>query len=123
MSWSLNIGKVAGTVVRIHLTFLLFLAWIFAASYAASGPATAWDTLAFVVLLFLCVLLHEFGHIFTARAFGVTTPYVTLPPTKRVSPILARPVSTTSCKFVSLMTSLTCRPIAVTGSTPIRSLL
>src|SRR6202158_6212722 len=80
MSWSLNIGKVAGTVVRIHLTFLLFRAWIFAASYAQGGPATAWDSLVFMVLLFLCVLLHEFGHIFTARAFGVATPYVTLLP-------------------------------------------
>jgi Zn-dependent protease/CBS domain-containing protein len=85
MSWSLNIGRVAGTVVRIHLTFLLFLAWIFAASYAASGAATAWHTLIFIVLLFLCVLLHEFGHIFTARAFGVTTPYVTLLPIGGVS--------------------------------------
>src|SRR6185437_10329566 len=80
MSWSLNIGRVAGTVVRVHLTFLLFLAWIFAGSYAASGAAAAWNSLAFMVLLFLCVLLHEFGHIFTARAFGVTTPYVTLLP-------------------------------------------
>ena len=80
MSWSLNIGKVAGTVVRIHLTFLLFLAWIFAASYASSGATAAWDTLVFIVLLFLCVLLHEFGHIFTAKAFGVATPYVTLLP-------------------------------------------
>src|SRR6478609_5175267 len=80
MSWSLNIGKVAGTVVRVHLTFLLFLAWIFAASYASGGAATAWDSLVFMVLLFLCVLLHEFGHIFTARAFKVPTPYVTLLP-------------------------------------------
>ncbi len=80
MSWSLNIGKVAGTVVRVHLTFLLFLAWIFAASYAQGGAATAVDSLAFMVLLFLCVLLHEFGHIFTARAFGVATPFVTLLP-------------------------------------------
>src|SRR5690242_6334474 len=80
MSWSLNIGRVDGTVVRIHLTFLLFLAWIFAASYASGGAVTAWDSLAFMVLLFLCVLLHEFGHIFTARYFGVPTPYVTLLP-------------------------------------------
>ena len=80
MSWSLNIGKVAGTVVRVHLTFLLFLAWIFAASYASGGAATAWDSLVFMILLFLCVLLHEFGHIFTARAFNVPTPYVTLLP-------------------------------------------
>jgi len=80
MSWSLNIGRVAGTVVRIHLTFLLFLAWIFAASYASGGAATAVDSLIFMLSLFLCVLLHEFGHIFTARAFGVSTPYVTLLP-------------------------------------------
>src|SRR6202142_3024721 len=80
MSWSLNIGRVAGTVVRVHLTFLLFLAWIFAASYSQGGGATAWDSVLFMVLLFLCVLLHEFGHIFTARAFGVPTPYVTLLP-------------------------------------------
>jgi len=80
MSWSLNIGKVAGTVVRIHLTFLLFLAWIFFASYASGGPASAWNSLLFMLLLFTCVLLHEFGHIFTARAFGVSTPYVTLLP-------------------------------------------
>jgi Zn-dependent protease/CBS domain-containing protein len=80
MSWSLNIGKVAGTVVRVHLTFLLFLAWIFAASYSQGGAASAWNSVAFMVLLFLCVLLHEFGHIFTARHFGVPTPYVTLLP-------------------------------------------
>jgi Zn-dependent protease/CBS domain-containing protein len=80
MSWSLNIGSVAGTVVRLHITFVLFLAWIFVANYVSNGAATAWHSLFFLVLLFLCVLLHEFGHIFTARAFGVSTPYVTLLP-------------------------------------------
>jgi Zn-dependent protease len=74
MSWSLNIGRVAGTVVRVHLTFVLFLAWIFAASYAKGGPASAWNSQLFLLLLFLCVLLHEFGHIFTARFFSITTP-------------------------------------------------
>jgi stage IV sporulation protein FB len=33
-----------------------------------------------MVLLFACVVAHEFGHIFTARAFGVATPDVTLYP-------------------------------------------
>ena len=33
-----------------------------------------------MILLFACVLAHEFGHIFTARAFGVATPDVTLLP-------------------------------------------
>jgi stage IV sporulation protein FB len=78
--WSLNIGTIAGTQVRVHITFLLFLGWIFFASYASGGPAAAWSGLAFMVLLFACVLAHEFGHIFTARAFGVATPDVTLYP-------------------------------------------
>jgi Zn-dependent protease/CBS domain-containing protein len=80
MSWSLNIGTIAGTAIRVHITFLLFLGWIFAASWATGGPAAAWDGLTFMLLLFACVVAHEFGHIFTARAFGVSTPDVTLLP-------------------------------------------
>src|ERR1700688_4586136 len=80
MRWSLNIGTIAGTAVRVHITFLLFLVWIFAADYASGGPDEAWTGLFFMVLLFACVLAHEFGHIFTARAFGVATPDVTLLP-------------------------------------------
>ena len=80
MSWSLNIGSIAGTVVRVHITFLLFLGWIFFASWASGGAATAWQSLAFLLLLFACVLAHEFGHIFTARRFGVSTPDVVLLP-------------------------------------------
>src|ERR671936_768062 len=80
MSWSLNIGTIAGTAVRVHVTFLLFLGWIFAASWFSGGPQQAWQGLAFLLLLFACVVAHEFGHIFTARAFGVSTPDVTLLP-------------------------------------------
>lgn len=80
MGWSLNIGSVSGTAVRIHITFLLFLAWIFGASYVSGGAGAAWTSLIFILLVFLCVLLHEFGHIFTARAFGVQTPDVVLLP-------------------------------------------
>ena len=80
MFWSVNIGSIAGTSIRIHFTFLLFLVWIFVASWASGGQAAAWSGLLFMVLLFTCVLAHEFGHIFTARAFGVPTPDVTLLP-------------------------------------------
>ena len=80
MSWSINIGTIAGTAVRVHITFLLFLGWIFFATYVAEGPEAAMASLVFMVLLFACVLAHEFGHIFTARAFGVPTPDVTLLP-------------------------------------------
>ena len=80
MGWSISIGSIAGTVVRIHITFLLFLVWIFAANYMSGGADAAWTSLVFMILLFACVLAHEFGHIFTARAFGVATPDVTLLP-------------------------------------------
>ena len=80
MLWSINIGTIAGTAVRIHITFLLFLGWIFVASWYSGGSEAAWSSLAFMILLFACVLAHEFGHIFTARAFGVATPDVTLLP-------------------------------------------
>ena len=80
MSWSFNIGSIAGTQVRIHVTFVLFLAWIFARELRVRRRRCGLERHAFLVLLFLCVLAHEFGHIFTARAFGVRTPDVTLLP-------------------------------------------
>jgi hypothetical protein len=45
MSWSLNIGKVAGTVVRLHITFVPFLAWIFVSNDASSVATIAWNSL------------------------------------------------------------------------------
>jgi Zn-dependent protease/predicted transcriptional regulator len=80
MGWSITIGSIAGTAVRIHITFLLFLVWIFGASYASGGSSAAWTSVIFILLVFLCVLAHEFGHIFTARIFGVVTPDVVLLP-------------------------------------------
>jgi stage IV sporulation protein FB len=80
MGWSVNIGSIGGTAIRLHVTFLLFLVWIFFASYASGGAEAAWYSLAFMLLLFACVVAHEFGHIFMARRFGVTTPTVTLLP-------------------------------------------
>ena len=79
MSWSINIGSIAGTAVRIHITFVLFLGWIFFATYAAEGSDAAFASLVFVVLLFACVLAHEFGHIFTSSA--LPTGRCAAPPT------------------------------------------
>ncbi len=80
MVWSLVIGRVAGTAIRIHITFLLFLAWIGFSAFSHGGRAEALESLVFIVSLFLCVLLHEFGHIFMARHYGIQTPDVTLLP-------------------------------------------
>jgi Zn-dependent protease len=80
MGWSLTIGRIAGTAVRLHFTFLLFLVWIGISDYLAGGTAAAVSSLVFIILVFLCVTLHEFGHILTARRFGIRTPEVILSP-------------------------------------------
>ena len=80
MGWSLTIGRFAGTDIRLHFTFLLFLVWIGVADYLQRGAAAALDTVAFILLVFLCVTLHEFGHIAMARRFGIRTPQVILSP-------------------------------------------
>jgi Zn-dependent protease len=80
MRSSVKIGSVSGIEVRIHLTFLLFLAWIWFSYYQIAGVPGATQGVLFILALFICVLLHEFGHAFAARAFGIQTPDITLLP-------------------------------------------
>lgn len=80
MLWSIPVGVIAGTVIRIHVTFLLFLVWIGGNYWRLGGREAAVDGLLFMVLLFACVLAHEFGHILAARRYGIRTPVVTLWP-------------------------------------------
>src|SRR6059058_1250846 len=80
MSWSLPIFRIAGIQLRIHLTFLLLIAWLGFEYYTAGGSAAAAGGVLLVLLLFLCVVLHEFGHSFAAKHFGINTPDITLLP-------------------------------------------
>ncbi len=80
MKWSYRIARVAGIDVRLHGTFLLLLAFFAYQGYLAGGPVGAGLQVLFISLLFLCVLLHEFGHAFAARAYGIRTPDITLLP-------------------------------------------
>lgn len=80
MSWSITIARIAGSEIRIHLTFLLLLAWIGIAQYSAGGADAAIDTVLFVIAIFACVALHELGHALAARRYGISTPDITLLP-------------------------------------------
>ena len=80
MSWSLPVFRLAGIQLRIHITFLLLIAWLAFGYYSQGGSAVAASRVIFVLLLFLCVVLHEFGHAFAAKAFGINTPDITLLP-------------------------------------------
>jgi Zn-dependent protease/CBS domain-containing protein len=78
--WSIPVATIAGTVVRVHMTFLLFLVWIGGSYWRLGGREAAIEGVLFILLLFACVLAHEFGHIFAARRYGIRTPDVTLWP-------------------------------------------
>jgi stage IV sporulation protein FB len=80
MRWSFCIGTVRGTRILVHFTLVLFIAWLAMAFYAQGGSQAALRGVAFILLLFACVALHEFGHILTARRFGIATPDVVLLP-------------------------------------------
>src|SRR5262249_55516292 len=78
--WSLRIAKIAGIELKIHVTFLMFLIWIAFSYYRRGGAPAAVQGTIFIVLLFLCVLLHELGHALAARRYGIRTPDITLLP-------------------------------------------
>jgi stage IV sporulation protein FB len=80
MSWSIPLVRVAGTEIRIHLTFLLLLLWVGIDEYLGAGSAAALDAVLFVLAVFACVVLHELGHALAARRYGIDTPDITLLP-------------------------------------------
>ena len=80
MRWSFRIARVAGIDVRVHATFLVLLGAI-AYLYSVHGtPGAAVRAVVFWLALFVCVLLHEFGHALAARAYGIKTVDITLLP-------------------------------------------
>lgn len=81
MKWSIPVGRYAGIPVQMHVTFVALLVWIGLSIWSSQQSVTAALTgVGFVLALFLCVLLHEFGHALTARRFGVSTRDITLLP-------------------------------------------
>lgn len=80
MQWAFRIGRVGETEIKVHVTFLVLVAWYAWTAYAAGGGPAAAESVVFLLALFGCVLLHEFGHIRMARRFGVRTPEVLLLP-------------------------------------------
>jgi Zn-dependent protease len=81
MKWSWKIARLWGIDVFVHATFLLIVGWV-AYSYwlqFRSLDAVAGGVL-FILALFACVVLHEYGHALMARRFGVKTRDITLYP-------------------------------------------
>ena len=81
MKWSFRIFTFAGTEVRIHVTFFLLLLFVASQSFlGGQGMPAALESTLFITTMFVCVLLHEFGHVLAARGYGIRTPDITLLP-------------------------------------------
>ena len=81
MKGSLKLGKLFNVPIEIHWTFIFILIWVVFSEIKNGGTIeNALMSVVFVLLLFVCVVLHEFGHILTARKFGVKTKRITLLP-------------------------------------------
>lgn len=81
MKWSWSIGRIAGIDVRVHVTFVMLLAWLLTAFLVKGNDAsTALIGMAAVMCLFGIVVLHELGHALAARRFGIRTRDITLLP-------------------------------------------
>jgi Zn-dependent protease len=81
MKWSWKIGTFAGIDVYMHATFLIIIAFV-AYSYWLQEPTlnSVASGVGFILALFACVLLHEYGHALTARRYGIKTRDITLLP-------------------------------------------
>lgn len=81
MKWSWKIGEFLGIGLYIHATFPLLL--VFAALpslFSRGGVASALTNVLFILALFVCVVLHEYGHAIAARRYGIRTADITLLP-------------------------------------------
>lgn len=81
MRWSLKLGRFAGIDVYMHLTFLILIAWVALLNYRQGlGVPGAVTGIIFILAVFLCVVLHEYGHALTARRYGIKTRDIILLP-------------------------------------------
>ncbi|WP_194974377.1 site-2 protease family protein [Aquiflexum lacus] len=81
MKFSLFLGKYKNVKVFIHWTFSLLLLWIIISNMRQGMPAIdIFWIIIFVLALFFCVVLHEFGHALAAQKYGIQTKDIVLYP-------------------------------------------
>jgi Zn-dependent protease/predicted transcriptional regulator len=81
MPWSWKLVRIAGIDVYVHATFFIVVAWIAVIHWNESHSLSAVvEGVAFILALFACVVLHEFGHALTAARYGIRTRDITLLP-------------------------------------------
>jgi Zn-dependent protease len=83
MKWSYRLFTVFGIEVRVHVTFLLIVAYFAFVWGVLRDPGGVWGALygvLMVVLLFGLVTIHELTHSRVAQAYGISVRNITLLP-------------------------------------------
>ena len=81
MKWQWRIGRFFGIDVYMHATFLLLIGWVGISYWLEQKNVTAvLAGIGFILMLFLFVVMHEYGHALTARKYGIKTRDITLYP-------------------------------------------
>jgi Zn-dependent protease len=104
MRWQWKLGTFAGIDVYIHATFLLLIGWVGYSYWLEHGTlAKVAEGIFFILALFLCVVLHEYGHALTARRYGIKTRDITLYPIGGVARLERLPDKPIEELWVALM--------------------
>jgi len=79
-SWSIPVGRLFGIEIRIHLTFVFLLVFVWSTEAATQDANSALRGLALVGIIFGSVILHELGHALVARGSGIPAKGIILLP-------------------------------------------
>jgi Zn-dependent protease/predicted transcriptional regulator len=79
-SWSIPLGRLFGIEIRVHLTFLFLLVFVWSTEPATQDVNAALRGLGLVGIVFGSVVLHELGHALMARGSGVPAKAIILLP-------------------------------------------
>ncbi|MBL8719670.1 MAG: CBS domain-containing protein [Myxococcales bacterium] len=79
LHWAVRVGRIARIDVKVHVTFVLVLA-LGAYQWGRHGVRGAMFGVVSMLLLFVCVTLHELGHGLVARSFQLPTDEIVLYP-------------------------------------------
>lgn len=92
MKSTIKFGSVSGIDLFVHWTFLIMLAGIFGFYvYQGLTVVAALAGVGLVLSVFACVVLHELGHAFMARKYGIPTVDIIMYPIGGVARLARMP--------------------------------